>query len=82
MKGIQSIDGIEEYYFGTQWYVLTREFVKFSLYSSMARDLLIAMTDINMFAPDETFFQTLLLNSDFRNTSVSYPSNGFFLIVL
>lgn len=52
--------------FGSQWFTLTREFVEYTLTSTFARNVLMAMAQVEI--PDESFFQVLLMNSHFNNT--------------
>jgi hypothetical protein len=56
---------------GSQWWILTREFVRFVLRDNFSRRLLIYMT--NFFHPAEVYFQTLLWNSEFRGTGIYSP---------
>jgi hypothetical protein len=58
-----------------QWFTLTREFVEYTLTSTFARNVLMAMARVEI--PDESFFQVLLMNSPFNNTvglSVRYST--------
>jgi hypothetical protein len=56
--------------FGTQWFVLTREFVEYALHSTLSRNLLVAMVAGEAFVPDESFFQILIVNSPFNHTVI------------
>lgn len=49
-----------------QWFTLTREFVEYTLTSTFASNVLMAMTRAGI--PDESFFQVQLMNSHFNNT--------------
>jgi hypothetical protein len=49
-----------------QWFTLTREFVEYTLTSTFARNVLMAMAQVEI--PDESFFQVLLMNSHFNTT--------------
>jgi len=49
---------------GSQWWILTREFVEYVLTDNFARRLLLYM--VNSFIPDEMYFQTVFWNSPWR----------------
>lgn len=56
-----------EFYYGSQWWTLTLECVDYILdYSERNPDLFKYYT--NSICPDESFFQTILMNSKFRDT--------------
>ncbi|ELR20600.1 xylosyltransferase I, putative [Acanthamoeba castellanii str. Neff] len=61
--------------FGSQWFVLTREFVEYALTSAFARNVLVAMAADKAQIPDESYFQVVLMNSPF-NITVSQRKPG------
>ncbi|ELR24154.1 xylosyltransferase 1, putative, partial [Acanthamoeba castellanii str. Neff] len=54
--------------YGSQWFILTREFVEYTLSSALARNVLLAMGSGNADVADESFFQIVLMNSPFNST--------------
>jgi hypothetical protein len=57
---------------GSQWWILTREFVEYVLTDNFARRLLIYM--VNSFIPDEMYFQTVFWNSPWQQKGFYGPS--------
>lgn len=62
--------------FGSQWFVLTREFVEYALTSAFARNVLVAMAADKAQIPDESYFQVLLMNSPFNITVSQRPATA------
>lgn len=60
----------EQFYFGSQWQVLTNEFVKYLL-DEQTIDPLVSFFS-NKAIPDESFFQTAIMNSKFKNKINDY----------
>ncbi|ELR24151.1 xylosyltransferase I, putative [Acanthamoeba castellanii str. Neff] len=54
--------------YGSQWFILTREFVEYTLSSARARNVLLAMGSGKADVADESFFQIVLMNSPFNST--------------
>lgn len=60
----------EQFYFGSQWQVLTNEFVKYLLDEQIIDPLVSFFS--NKAIPDESFFQTAIMNSKFKNKINDY----------
>ena len=56
-----------DFYFGSQWWVLTYEAIEY-VYELLERKPEVLTFFENTIAPDEVFFQTILMNSRFRKT--------------
>lgn len=56
-----------EFYFGSQWWVLTYEAIDY-VYELLEGNSAVLDFFENALVPDEMFFQTILMNSRFRNT--------------
>lgn len=61
--------GIKKYQHGAQWFMISREFSYYALFSDLSRNLMMFMA--NTYVPDEMFFQTLLYNSPFKNDTLT-----------
>jgi hypothetical protein len=59
-------------YSGLQWWALSREACTYAVLCADAKERMVEFFE-KSFAPDESFFQTILGNSDFRNRVQRFP---------
>lgn len=60
-----------DYYFGSQWWCINKEFAKYITEFILSKKEYVEFYKKTS-CPDESFFQTILMNSDFKETRVDY----------
>ena len=67
----RKLDSKIKFYFGSQWWALSKDFVNWALDQSRLNSRYVSFYR-KCSTPDESFFQTLMMNSKFSNTRKDY----------